>query len=247
MKFIKLYEKFISENYNQLSKFYHITEKENLESLLNGIDVKLSSDRGQGDGFYVVTDEKSAENTLVSSGFGQPSHKKCDLLIEIEAILNTDNFDIDYELVKELPILVKNLENKLENRFKMLKVTNDGHEFNVIVKLSDDVSQNDFTIIWEELEGMGVIIPKCNKDIEFGFYPANSDKFQDALNVVYTTYYMNSLDKLGLKSIIEEELFKKIGNDGKVYALRYVGPKIKPKRYKFKENGKWLDWIELPV
>jgi hypothetical protein len=245
MKFLKLYEKFILEKYNQLSKFYHVTDKEHLESLLNGIDITLSSSRTQGNGFYVVTDEKSAENTLISMGFGIPAMKKCDLLIEIESILNTDNFDIDYELVKELPILVKSLENKLESRFKILKVTNDGHEFNVIVKLSDDVSQNDFTTTFEELEGMGVIIPKCNKDIEFGFYPVNSENFQDATNVAYTTYYMNSLDKLGLKSIIEEELFKKIGNDGKVYALRYVGPKIKPKRYKFKENGKWLDWVEL--
>jgi hypothetical protein len=243
MKFLKQYNGFILERYNQLTKFYHVTSKDNLNSLLKGIDITLSKDRGQGSGFYVVTDLEAAENTKVTLGFGSPGFKVCDLLIEIESVLNTENFDIDYELVKDLPTVVKDLESKLVGKFRIFKISDHGYQFNIITKLSDEVSQDDFVVGMEELDGMGVFVPKCNIEIEFGFYPDNLDEFQDAQNVLYTTYYIDSLDRLGIKSLIEEEIFKKISNDGKVYALRYVGPKIRISRYKLKESGQWLDWI----
>ena len=243
MKYLKIYERFILEKYNQLTKFYHVTDKENLESLLNGIDITMSVGRGQGNGFYVITDQHAAENSVITSGQYVPTYKKCDLLIEIEAVLNVENFDIDYELVKDLPTAIKNIEPKLASRFKTFKISSDSRVFNIIVNLSDDVDQNDFTVQLEELEGMGVFIPKCHKEIEFGFYPEDVDKYQNDKNVAYTTLYIDSLDRLGVKSIIEEEIFNRIGNNDIAYALRYVGPKIKPSRYKFKENGKWGDWI----
>lgn len=243
MKFLKLYNGFILERYNQLTKFYHVTSKEYLNSLLKGIDITLSKDRGQGSGFYVVTDLESAENMTVTLGFGSPGFKVCDLLIEIESVLNTENFDIDYELVKELSEVVSGLESKLSVKFKIFKISDHGNQFIIITKLSDEVSPDDFGVEMVELDGMGVFVPKCNKEIEFGFFPDDLDKFQDAQNVSYTTYYIDSLDRLGIKSLIEEEIFKKIGNDGKVYALRYVGPKIRISRYKLKESGQWLDWI----
>lgn len=243
MKFLKLYYGFILENYNQLTKFYHVTSKEHLNSLINGIDITRSKDRGQGGGFYVVTDLEAAENMTVTLGFGTPANKVCDLLIEIESVLDTENFDIDYELIKDLPTVVKGLESKLVGKFRIFNISGLDHQFTIITKLSDEVSPDDFVVRVEELDGMGVFVPKCNKEIEFGFYPDDLDKFQDALNVSYTTYYMDSLDRLGIKSLIEEEIFKKIGQDGKVYALRYVGPKIKPQRYKLKEGGRWSDWI----
>lgn len=246
MKFLKLYHGFILEKYNQLTKFYHVTSKEYLDSLINGIDITLSKDRGQGQGFYVLTDLESAENMSVTLGFGAPANKVCDLLIEIESVLDTQNFDVDYELVKELSEVVKDLESKLVGRFRIFNISERGHQFTIITKLSDEVGPNDFVVEMEELDGMGVFVPKCNKEIEFGFYPDNLDKFQNAQNVSYTTYYIDSLDRLGIKSLIEEEIFKKIGNDGKVYALRYVGPKIKPQRYKLKEGGRWSDWIKIP-
>ncbi len=86
MKFLKQYNGFILERYNQLTKFYHVTSKDNLNSLLKGIDITLSKDRGQGSGFYVVTDLEAAENTKVTLGFGSPGFKVCDLLIEIESV-----------------------------------------------------------------------------------------------------------------------------------------------------------------
>jgi hypothetical protein len=243
MKHLKLYYKFINENLGQKTKFYHLTEKHHLQSLLSGIDINKSLDRGQGSGFYVLTDLDSTQKLKITSGFGMPVFKNCDLLIEIESVLNEDNFDIDYELVKELPELINNLN--LQSKFNKLTVMDKGYEFTILVDKTSDVNEYDFSVEGEEIDGMYCFIPKCNKPIRFGFYPNNLDKYQDAQNVAYTTYFMNTLDDLGIKSLIEKQIFSKIGSDGKVYALRYVGPSIKPTRYKLKDhNGKWSDWKE---
>jgi hypothetical protein len=240
MKYLKLYNKFVFETYGQKTNFYHVAEKENLYSLLKSIDIKRTSDRGQGSGFYVVTDLNIAEKMKINQG---PSTKKNELIIEIESILDEDNFDLDYELIKELPELIKN-SIAIKN-FTKLKVVGKDRIFHVLVNKSDKVDESDFLVEMDELDGMGVFIPKCSKSITFGFYPDDLEEYQQAGNVSYMTYCMDTLDKLGIKSLIEKEFFKKIGTDNKNYYLRYVGPPIKPTRYKLKdEKGNWGDWIE---
>ena len=244
MKHLKWFDRFINESYGEKMRFYHVSEKEHLSSLLKSIDIKRSLERGQGSGFYVLTDLSYAEKINITGGFGMPFMKKCDLLIEIEAVLNEDNFDLDYELIKELPKLVEKVSSKLNNITK-LEISGKDIKFHVFFNKSDKLDESDFIIEWVEIEGMGVLVPKCNKDIPFGFYPDDLTKYQDAQNVPYTTYYMDSLDSIGIKSLIEKELYNKIGKGDGSYALRYVGVPIKPTRYKIKDDkGHWGDWIE---
>ena len=92
MKYIKNFEYFsINEKYNSLTKFYHITDRKNLQSLLKGIEINKAGTWGQGNGLYVFNNESKAEEP---DGIGS---RLVNTMIELETILNEDNFDIDYE------------------------------------------------------------------------------------------------------------------------------------------------------
>jgi hypothetical protein len=102
MKYLKHWNLYL-ETYKQMTKFYHLSGKAHLDSLLNGIDIKKSSSRNQGDGFYVSTSPNiNGINPSQLTG----DERTNDLMIGIEAILDEKNFDIDYELVKELPEII---------------------------------------------------------------------------------------------------------------------------------------------
>jgi hypothetical protein len=97
MKYLKLFESF---NLGK-QKFYHITIKKNLDGLLNGIRIDKAQDWGQGPGFYVNTSEKLQDE---QEGVGS---NVVDLMIEIEAELSSDNFDMDYEMNYQLGGIVE--------------------------------------------------------------------------------------------------------------------------------------------
>ena len=54
-----------------------------------------------------------------------------------------------------------------------------------------------------------------------------------------TKDFMERLDKFSIKKMIKNDLLK----SSEPVALRYIGPLIKPKKYKFKKDGKWGEWI----
>jgi hypothetical protein len=92
------HKKLVLENLGVLdeTELYHATPKENIPSFADGIDIskagKLHGGAGeqQGKGFYVFRNKKAAIN-----------HAKTmdnDAIVIIDRDINSDNFDVDYEL-----------------------------------------------------------------------------------------------------------------------------------------------------
>ena len=92
--------KLISEQSSILNEteLYHATTKDNIESFKSGIDTekagKLHGGAGalQGKGFYVFKNKKSAID------HAKTEHGSGDTIIIIDHDINSESFDIDYEL-----------------------------------------------------------------------------------------------------------------------------------------------------
>lgn len=237
-----LNEMLLREKYGEVTPFYHLADKDSLQSLLKGIQVDVSSDRGQGKGFYVSNDLKTIEQLKVRAG---AAYKLGGLIIEIQAVFNEENFDIDLELTKNLPDIIKKIKPQLESKFNHFTIQhpkNNTIQFEIFV--DGEGSAEDFEIEFEEIEGAGVYIPKpkSGKTIKYGFIPITYS--QDAQAVGLVKSFIDSLDTIGVKNIIENQIYNTI-LDKPLY-LRYVGPSIKPTRYKLQDaNGKWEEWINV--
>lgn len=230
-KFTKIYEK-----YGNLRKFYHKTSKDYIDSFNNGIELNRSTERGQGDGFYVFTDLEIVKTIGIikgphHGGFGLTQ----DCIIEIESVFNETNFDLDYELVKSLEKIIETIVNKSGKKSFELNY----QETKFIIVTDDNLNQNDFIISQPDDSLSGWIWKiESNKSSNFAYYKKGLS--QEVGLVSQVKEYIDSFDRIGLKNEIEKECFKVI--DEQPMALRYVGEKIYPTRYMTFENGIWSDW-----
>jgi hypothetical protein len=231
MRYLKLFESFTDKN-----KVYHISSKDQLERLLSGIKTDNALSWGQGIGFYVNTSEKWCEE---QEGVGS---RMVDLMIELEADAKSDNFDVDYEMNYGLSKIVENYINKLKDMFDDNFTISSNDSYFLI--FGNKINKDDF--IFEPIkfrnEDIGVI-PKSSKE-DWCYLPIDtkSNKVKIVNNIYgapLTKNFMERLDKFGIKEMIKNDLLK----SSETVALRYIGPIIKPTRYKFKKDGKWGEWI----
>lgn len=242
LKYVKLFESFnkINEKYGELKKFYHKTSTDFLDSFKKGIDINLSSERGQGSGFYVFNDLSYIKPLPIIKG----SHHKGylanqDCIIEIEAVLNETNFDIDYELVKNLPELISSVVDK--SNIKSFTIKNN-HDDEFVIITNENLNQNDFKFSQPD-DNLGGWIWKIESDKSDKFAYYKKGFVQEVGDVSQIKEYIDSFDRIGLKNEIEKLVYQNI--DNQPTALRYVGPKIIPTRYMNFENGEWSDWKNI--
>lgn len=228
MRYIKLFETF-----NNIRKVYHVSSKDQLEGLLSGIKTDNALSWGQGSGFYVNTSEKWCEE---QEGVGS---RIVNLMIELE--VNLDNIDIDYEMNYGLSKITENYIDKLKNMFKTNFIISSSD--NNFLIFGNNVNESDFSFekIHFREEDIGVV-PKSSKE-DWCYLPITKDKKVKIVNNIYgaplTKDFMEKLDKFGIKEMIKNDLLK----SSEPVALRYIGPVIKPIKYKFKKDGKWGEWI----
>jgi len=243
MKLLQLLrEILLKEKYGEITSFYHLADKDSLTSLLKGIQTDRSDDRGQGKGFYVSNELSTVESIQIKSGL---SYKSGGLIIEIQALFNEENFDIDLELTKNLPEIIKKIKPQLESKFRhftLVHPKNNTVKFEIFVDGQGE--EVDFEVDMEEIDGAGIFIPKpkSGKNIKYGFIPITYS--QDADNIGLVKAFIDSLDTIGVKNTIENQIYSTI-LDKPLY-LRYVGPTIRPTKYKLKDDkGKWGEWINV--
>ena len=70
--------------------------------------------------------------------------------------------------------------------------------------------------------------PKSGKNIKYGFIPITYIQNADLIDSIKSS--IDSLDTIGVKNTIENQIYNTI-LDNPLY-LRYVGPPIKPTKYK---------------
>lgn len=234
MKYIKLFESF---NLGR-QKFYHITIKQNLDKLLSGIKIDKSQDWGQGPGFYVNTSEKLQDQ---QEGVGS---NIVDLMIEIETELSSDNFDMDYEMNHQLGEIVERQIPNLKRLFKkQLTISKDNNDFLIF---TNNLTSEDFQFDTIKFREETTIVPVCSED-DWCYLPITKDKKVKVLNNIYgvplTRNFMDRLDKFKIKELIQKDLF----SSKEPVALRYIGPDIKPTRYKEKDLKKntWSNWNKV--
>jgi hypothetical protein len=231
MRYLKLFESFTDTN-----KVYHVSSKDQLEGLLAGIKTDNALSWGQGSGFYVNTSEKWCEE---QEGVGS---RMVDLMIELEADTKSDNFDVDYEMNYGLSKIVETYINKLKNMFDdNFTISSNDSSFLIF---GNKINKDDFSFepIKFRNEDIG-IIPKSSKE-DWCYLPIDpkSNKVKIVNNIYgapITKDFMERLDKFNIKKMIKNDLLK----SSEQVALRYIGPLIKPKKYKFKKDGKWGEWI----
>lgn len=231
MRYLKLFESFTDTN-----KVYHVSSKDQLEGLLAGIKTDNALSWGQGSGFYVNTSEKWCEE---QEGVGS---RMVDLMIELEADTKSDNFDVDYEMNYGLSKIIETYINKLKNMFDdNFTISSNDSSFLIF---GNKINKDDFSFepIKFRNEDIG-IIPKSSKE-DWCYLPIDpkSNKVKIVNNIYgapITKDFMERLDKFSIKKMIKNDLLK----SSEQVALRYIGPLIKPKKYKFKKDGKWGEWI----
>ncbi len=231
MRYLKLFESFTDTN-----KVYHVSSKDQLEGLLSGIKTDNALSWGQGSGFYVNTSEKWCEE---QEGVGS---RMVDLMIELEADTKSDNFDVDYEMNYGLSKIIETYINKLKNMFDdNFTISSNDSSFLIF---GNKINKDDFSFepIKFRNEDIG-IIPKSSKE-DWCYLPIDpkSNKVKIVNNIYgapITKDFMERLDKFNIKKMIKNDLLK----SSEQVALRYIGPLIKPKKYKFKKDGKWGEWI----
>ena len=238
-----LNEVILKEKYGEITPFYHLADKYSLDSLLKGIQVDRTIDRGQGKGFYVSNDLKTIEGFKIIIPGGR---KPGGLIIEIQTIFNEENFDIDLELTKNLPDIIKKIKPQLESKFKHFTIEhpkNSTYKFEVFVDGEGDKEDFEIGIMDDEMGGTFFSPkPKSGKNIKYGFIPITS--LQDAGTVGSIKSSIDSLDTIGVKNTIENQIYNTI-LDNPLY-LRYVGHPIKPTKYKLQDDsGKWGEWVNV--
>ncbi len=234
MKYLKLFESF---NLGK-RKFYHITIKQNLDKLLSGIKIDKSQDWGQGPGFYVNTSEELQNQ---QEGVGS---NIVDLMIEIEAELSSDNFDMDYEMNYQLGEIVERQIPNIKRLFKkQLTISKDNNNFLIF---TNNLTSEDFQFDEIKFREETTIVPICSEE-DWCYLPITKDKKVKVSNNIYgvplTKNFMDRLDKFKIKELIQKDLF----SSKEPIALRYIGPDIKPTRYKEKDLKKntWSNWIDI--
>ena len=246
MKLIDLLnEVILKEKYGEITPFYHLADKDSLDSLLKGIRVDRTIDRGQGKGFYVSNDLKTIEGFKVKQTISFLGNKPGGLIIEIQAIFNEENFDIDLELTKNLPDIIKKIKPQLESKFKHFTIEhpkNSTYKFEVFV--DGEGNKEDFEIEMEDTSIVSFFFPKpkSGKTIKYGYIPITYKQDADLIGSIKS--FIDSLDTIGVKNTIENQIYNTI-LDNPLY-LRYVGPPIKPTKYKLQDDsGKWGEWVNV--
>jgi hypothetical protein len=259
MKHLKLFEKFtkIYEDsiYGKVNKFYHKTSKDNLPKLMNGIDSKIKSNnrhsKTQGGGFYVWNNIEDCK-----------SWSEGDLIIEIEAELNTKNFDVDYELhglkwyeyYNVIIGIIKNSNLKtyiLDNVNDIIWDDNDEvsaikkitqvdfktykfeHTLPIFIISNDNITKDDIIVENFDSTDFNGILKVTSKTKNIGHFQVV--KFDGDAQEAYN--HMESLDKFGIKEKFGIQVLCKSK------AVKYFGPKIFPTKHWLLENGKWVEQV----
>lgn len=220
----------IFENFKANHRFYHLTSKDQLPSLFKGIRTDLASKWEQGSGFYVTTDLKNTEKIEgIGSRIGEA-------IIEIEAPLDEEHFDIDYEMNINLDDAITNFLPMIKKKFEKSEKVNGFLIFynqKPSLKLQQlEVRGKKVSNVPESVDTDWCYIPidkKGNLKIEYNIYGAPVTK--------------HMFDRF--PSDIQKEIKNKIFKSIEPGALRYIGPILKPTRYKIKQAGMWSDWKKL--
>lgn len=233
----------INEKYNIKTLFYHISSKKHLYSLLKGIDMNKVKDNewNQGKGVYFFKSEKWAEK---QEGVG---NTYVDIMIELETTLNFKNFEIDYEFSYVLPDITKKYIPNLRKIFKYNFILNKNNKYYLI--FSNTNNKNEFYLKDEKFRDDFITLVKNKNNDEFCYLPIDKKgniKFeQNIYGAMVVKDCMKLLNNVGIYNLITKDVFN--STDDEKIALRYIGPIIKPKRYKLKENGVWGEWVDNNV
>lgn len=242
-------------DYGKVLPFYHLTRKEHLKSLMNGVDPSKRVSKhakSQGEGFYVFPSEDYA--------LDWDGGKEADAMLEIKAPLNTKNFDIEFELhgidskefwntfLKLMTHTIKSQNLKLylvptdsidideksdkSSSFKLAEYKSGGIGGCFAFISKDPIKESDisFTQYWGEII---TILPDLHRK-GIGWFRI----LGPAADAVEFKRMFSTLAQFGFVDKFEEEVLDKSK------ALRYVGPIIKPTRFKIKANGGWSEWMD---
>lgn len=254
MKLKDILESVFNESF-QNKHYYHVTFKENLESIKKGVDYKKikgsQSANSQGGGLYLFSEENLAIHWSDTMNDGRAT-----LLLEFN-ITNSEYLEVDTELMNYSEgkresywrIYWNTFLEVLDNfKLNFYYITGDESELikidkkdivNIyssnkhlvfIVSKDSDLSLSDLDIIDEANEGIKI---QSKKQIGYFNLYALGD---EAYNIRDS---MLSLKKFGIYQKFNEKLLPKSS------AFRYKGPILYPKRYKVKDdNGNWGEWVD---
>ena len=216
------------ENLNSKHKFYHLTSKAELPSLFKGIRTDLAGKWEQGAGFYVTTDLKNSEEV---EGVGT---KIGEAIIEIEAPLDEKHFDIDFEMNLNLDDAINYFLPLIRKRFSKSERIKD---FLIFYNKKPNLKFK-----YLEVRGEKIGHVPDSDDGDWCYIPIDKNgNLKIKHNIYGAPITKHMFNKLPLD--IQKEIKKKIFQSKEPGALRYIGPMIKPTRYKIKKSGKWSDWI----
>lgn len=225
MKWISLFE-----NFNQgTRKFYHLTSKDQLPSLFKGIRKDMAGKWEQGAGFYVTTDLVYTESIEgVGSRIGEA-------IVEIEAPLNSANFDLDFEMNSNLENAINKFLPQIKKRFvRTMKVDN----FLILFNQKPNISFRRLKIRDAEVK-----VPESESRDWCYICIGSSGNLELEHNIEGAIVTRHMFQKF--PSDIQEAIRTEIFDAESPGALRYIGPMIKPTRYKIKEAGSWSDWKDI--
>lgn len=252
---------------NQKGIFYHKSPLKNLDSFKSeGIDPKRVGSfyaESQGGGFYCFSDFEASKKWSSDSmgtklGIPNPLSALKDgfVIIQFEAVLNSENFEIDYELgfnsdynkkmkASTYLMIIFNTVYKYckDNNYLLYRYSyDDNMDIDELEQVTDS-----FNVNWGQLfvASKGTLKPD---DIELtgeitAPYPSNKDLLffwtapPGGGDQTFEHQSMKSLDSVGLKDVIKDQVLDKC------VAFKYVGPKTKPTKYitgKGNELGSWV-------
>jgi hypothetical protein len=195
-----------------------------------GVVPDMASGHGQGRGFYVWSDRKSAASHAKAI-LGDPTittNARTDgspMVVTIKAVMEPDRWDLDYEM----------------NKRKMIEWLHDNHEMANEIMGSEDVRiKNRFQREvpddrgeWANSKGVQFLTPGGSMSTHY----ARSEGGMRAGELVGAI--MNKIQKKDPATVHRfEELF--FANMGPGVAVKYVGSEpLKPKRIEVFRDGRW--------
>jgi hypothetical protein len=211
---------------------------ENINSFLGGVRTNIAQGYGQGQGFYVWTSKKLAFNHIE---FIKENIKGYPLIITINANINPDDWDIDYE-VNEISVM-----SFIYDHFELFKKIPDraimtetwGYLLPSLCTTKVRSGTQQIIVFQFQREGSNATLSK-------GCWANNPDPDTSIGMGELAGSLVNYMQKAfqGEIKTFELEFFKK--NVFRGTAIKYVGSKTLPvKQMEAFVNGLWIDALEL--